>query len=91
MAVHITNRHLDLAPVVQKLADHHQLKLAYIPYTIGDVAWHYGSFWMLLSRDASFLEGELIRSGAVKLERKNVRLWTDDYASLLPLLKYESR
>ena len=90
-AVHITNRHLDLVPVVRKLAEHYDLKWAYIPYTSGDIAWHYTSFWMLLSRDAAFLERELIRSAAVTPTAKDVPLWTDDYASLLPLLKYEAR
>jgi hypothetical protein len=91
IAVHVTNRHLDLVPVVQKLAEHHQLQWAYIPYTSGDVAWHYMSIWMLLSRDPAFLQHELIRSAAIQPETRNARLWTDDYASLLPLLKYEAR
>jgi len=91
LAVHITNRHLDLLPVVRKLAEHHHLQWAYIPYTSGDVAWHYSSSWVLLSRDTAFLDHELIRSAAVTPSARDVRLWTDDYASLLPLLKYEAR
>jgi hypothetical protein len=91
LAVHITNRHLDLVPVVRKLAEYQHLKWAYIPYTSGDVAWHYTSFWMILSRDPAFLDHELIRSAAATPPTRDVRLWTDDYASLLPLLKYEAR
>ena len=91
LAVHITNRHLDLVPVVRKLAEQHDLTWAYIPYKSGDVAWHYASDWMILCRDPALLQHELIRSAAVTPMAKDVRLWTDDYASLLPLLKYEAR
>jgi hypothetical protein len=90
-AVHVTNRHLDLVPVVQKLAEHHQLEWAYVPYIPSDIAWHYTSFWMILSRDPAFLDCELIRTAAQTPKTSDARLWTDDYASLLPLLKYEKR
>jgi hypothetical protein len=91
LAAHISNRHLDLIPVVQNLAQHYGLKWAYITDETSSVAWHSTSFWMLLSRDPAFLEHELIRSVAQAPPKKNIRLWTDDYASLLPLLKYEKR
>lgn len=92
LAVHVTNRHLDLVPVVQKLAEHYGLRYAYVPYNDPISWWHYESVWMLLSRDAAFLEQELIRTATEDPGRhRNVRLWTDDYASLLPLLKYEAR
>ena len=92
LAVHVTNRHLDLVPVVRKLAEHYALKWADISYYWTKEWWHYESDWMLLSRDASFLEHELIRTATKPpRSRRNVPLWTDDYASLLPLLKYEAR
>jgi hypothetical protein len=92
IAVHVTNRHLDLVPVVQKLAEHHRLKWAYLSYDHPRASWQYESVWMLLSRDPGFVEHELIRTAAESPgPRRNVRLWTDDYASLLPLLKYEAR
>ena len=92
LAVHVTNRHLDLVPVVQRLVEHYGLNRAYIQYAKPVEWWHYQSDWMLLSRDPKFLEHELIRSGAENPgPTRRVRLWTDDYASLLPLLKYEAR
>jgi len=91
LAVHITNRHLNLVPVVRQLAEDHSLKWAYIPYASGDVSWHYTSFWMLLCPDPAFLEHELIRSAAEQPKTTKMRLWTDDYASVLPLMKYEAR
>jgi hypothetical protein len=93
LAVHVTNRHLDLVPVVQKLAEHHRLKSAYIRYSPEEFHRDYESVWMLLSREAAFLDQELIWSAATPLppSKRRARLWTDDYASLLPLVKYESR
>jgi hypothetical protein len=91
LAAHITNRHLDLIPVVQRLADHYGLKCAYISDESNSAAWHSTSFWMLLSRDPAFLEHELIRTVTETPPIKNIRLWTDDYAALLPLVKYEAR
>jgi hypothetical protein len=92
LAVHVTNRHMDLVPVVQKLAAHHGLKHAYMAYLKPEVWWHYESVWMALSRDASFLNHELIREAATAPKStRHARLWTDDYASLLPLVKYEVR
>ena len=91
VAVHVSNRHLDLIPVAQNLAEHYGLHWAYIIDTSEAVAWHSTSFWMLLSRDPALLENELIRVVAQRPPKKDIRLWTDDYASMLPLLKYEAR
>jgi hypothetical protein len=91
LAVQVTNRHLNILPVLRQLAEHHGLRWIYIPYGAADVVWHYPSFWMLLSRDPAFLDHDLIRSAAMQLNIKETRLWTDDYASVLPLLKYERR
>ena len=92
LAIHVTNRHLDLVPVVQALAAHHNLRQAYVPYLKPEPWWHYESVWMLLARDATFLEHELIRAAATEpTSTRPPRLWTDDYASLLPLIKYETR
>lgn len=81
IAVHVTNRHLDLVPVVENIAQHHGLAATYVAYEPKGIAWHYASYWMLLKRITN----------APPPRPDRVRLWTDDYASLLPLLKYERR
>ena len=92
LAVHVTNRHLDLMPVVQKLATHYRLMKAYIPYLKPTVWWHYESIWVLLSRNPALLQEELIHTAAQPpAPSRDVPIWTDDYASLLPLMRYESR
>ena len=92
LAVHVTNRHLDLVSVVQKLAHHYRLKQAYISYFKPTVWWHYESVWMLLSHDVALLQEELVRTASrPPPASRDVPLWTDDYTSLLPLVKYEVR
>ncbi|MBL9216472.1 MAG: hypothetical protein JNG83_13430 [Opitutaceae bacterium] len=90
IAVHISNRYLDLKPVVAGLAAEYQLACV----TLEDEPekedwWLYSTTWMLLTRDARFFEGELVRT-AISAEPAHPRppiLWTDDHASLLGVLK----
>jgi hypothetical protein len=99
MAFHISNVHLDLAPVVYHLAeayDFHALKI--VSAARHDQAT-LGATWMILSRDPSFINALItrfepqLRTGEVKLERDraadfpNVHPWTDDYSNLLQILK----
>ena len=49
-----------------------------------------GTSWMLLSRDAEFFDLPPLAGAASPnhLNYDRVRLWTDDYTSLLPLLEF---
>lgn len=90
IAVHISNRYLDLRPVVEALAKHYQLSLATISDNPKDEEWWlYRTTWMLLSRDperfahADFQDAmDEPSDGTAKLI-----LWTDDRASLLGVLR----
>ena len=54
LAVHISNRHLDLRPVVEGLARHHGLHFVNISHTAEDKDWWlYSSSWMLLTADGA--------------------------------------
>lgn len=90
IAVHISNRYLDLRPVVEALARHFGLAYATISHDPKEEEWWlYRTTWMLLSRDAAKLEVPAIRDVADALsdESAELVLWTDDHASLLPVLK----
>ncbi|MGC8874701.1 MAG: spermidine synthase [Chloroflexia bacterium] len=88
LALHITNRYLDLRPVVWSLADHFGLKAALIE-SAGDGERAYRATWMLLTDDAAFLEQPAIASRATPRpdDLRRVRLWTDDYSNLFRILK----
>jgi hypothetical protein len=84
----ISTWHLDLGPVVRKLAEHFGLDAVRIVTPAG--TWEdWGADWMLVTRNQEFLQTEpishFVRGGGVNTEHQ--RLWTDDYASLFQLLR----
>lgn len=89
IAVHISNRYLDLHPVVETLARHFGLETVYIADDSEDEWWNYRTSWMLLSRNREFLELPEIGDVASAPDDpdRTSRLWTDDYASLFDVLK----
>ena len=88
LAVHISNRYLELVPVVQQAARSIGLEIRQVENDDDDDAGVYRSDWMLLSASPAAFEGKFVREGAEKLESEpNVRLWTDDYSDLYRILK----
>jgi hypothetical protein len=89
LAVHISNRFLDLRPVVLAVAE--ELKLnAVVVDDLNVTGAHYlsTSVWVLLSRDQDFLlEPEI--SGGPRSEKTDERcLWTDDYSNLMRVIRW---
>jgi len=102
LAVHISNRFLDLEPVVLGLADRLGLEAAVISVSESDAEEYdeegegvdqglCGSTWVLVTRDKAFLEYEPIRAAATPpAETSSARIvWTDDYSNLLRILTYD--
>lgn len=90
IAVHISNRYLDLRPVVEALAKHFGLHYATVSHDPKeDEWWLYRTTWVLLSRDAARIDAPAIRDVAdfPSDDTAELVLWTDDHASLLPTLK----
>jgi SAM-dependent methyltransferase len=87
LAVHISNRYLDLQPVL--MGESQNLgKAARLVDTDDDETQDvFGATWVLLASNADvFREGELLT--AVDLHpSRTVRLWTDDYSNLFRILK----
>jgi len=84
IAVHISNRHFSLRPVVDALADKYKLATA----TIDSPETNRGaenSLWVLVSRDPRRLAVDSIRKEALEPESARV-LWTDDHAPLSEVL-----
>ncbi len=90
IAVHISNRHLDLRPVVEALARHHDLDVVNISDIVKEEDWWlYDTSWMLLAADGSRFQADIFRPAveAPPDDTANYVLWTDDRASLLEVLK----
>jgi hypothetical protein len=80
LAVHISNRHLDLNPVLAAAAGATNLSLRVVESDARGV--ESGSTWALLSEDESRLE-----TFATSTDISPTRLWTDGYSSLLRVIR----
>jgi SAM-dependent methyltransferase len=87
IAFHVTNRYLDLVPVVASLAEAHGLYAAMI-YDATDDGMTSVSDWVLLSDSKTALEPAQISEVAVAIEpRPDLELWTDDFNNIVQVLK----
>ena len=88
IAAHITNLHLDLQPVLWKLAQVHHLSMVRVDDD-GDANGGYVSHWILLAPDPEALANPSIRERSTDLSgySTDLRLWTDDYSNLFQILK----
>jgi hypothetical protein len=86
LALHITNRHVDLEPVVRGLARHFGLAHVFVASIGGSRTWK--SDWALLSRDPARLAiPEIEEAASLEPSAPPVALWTDDYSNLLSRLR----
>ncbi len=86
IAFHVSNRFLDLKPVVQKIAEQRGLYVAWVHDTYEDGGT--SSDWILLTKDKTFLlKPEIVENTEIILPRPEWRLWTDDFNNLLQVLK----
>lgn len=83
LAIHVSNRFIDLAPAIKALADQHGFH-GVIVYETGATV----SDWILLSKDKSVLAHPRIADGAQALpEKKGMKPWTDDFHNLVQVLR----
>ena len=92
VAFHVSNRFLDLVPVVARIAREHGAKAVLVrdDDEEGDPRKS-SSNWVLVSRDPAVLERRpIVERRAVPAEdRPDLRTWTDDFSNLLQVLKWE--
>jgi len=85
--VHISNRTLDLGPVVAGLAQEFGMHTARsMPISLATYLW--SSDWILLSRDAASLDVAELKETEVPFPAAaKPILWTDDYSNLLRVFR----
>jgi len=87
IAFHVTNRFLDLMPVVKALADAHGLRATWVRDE-AEGALASRSDWVLLARDGSLLDLPRVAEAAIPIvAHPDWRLWTDDFNNLVQVLK----
>ena len=93
--VNISNRYLDLRPVVENAARAFNLRSHTISSEDGDMEegeegawWLYGATWMILSRNDAFMNHDaLVRAASPAAPANTIPLWTDDYTSMFRILQ----
>jgi hypothetical protein len=86
LAVHVTNRHLDLKPVVRGVAGELGLLTEHVPSLDHGLEW--GSDWMLAARDRTPFADEQIAAALLPRAPGARELhWTDAWSDLLGVLK----
>ena len=87
LAVHISNRYLNLQPVLEGEV-HATQKFARVVDTEDDDTQDvFGATWVLITSTATGFTGETLTNSAPLDSKKTVRLWTDDYSNLFQILK----
>lgn len=90
IAFHVSNKYLDLLPVVDQEARNAKLEDAYIVSQDDEGGTGaYESDWVLVTGNAEFLSQDKVQDALYEItSNPRLRLWTDDYNSLLPVLKW---
>jgi hypothetical protein len=89
VAFHVSNQYLNLEPVVAALAKNAGLTALSVHTHADDQNGFYSTDWVLVTGNQAFLrEPEIINKSHALLPQEGVRLWTDDYSSVFPLLKW---
>jgi SAM-dependent methyltransferase len=88
LAIHISNRYLNLTPVVTRAAVAEGREVLMVANEPDQRMGISRSTWLLVCPKGGLLEREGVRPAGTLLTSSNhTPLWTDDYSSLLPLLK----
>jgi SAM-dependent methyltransferase len=87
IAFHVSNRFLDLKPVLLAISEKHGLHYAYLHET-GDNGGT-TSDWVIITRHKPFiLQQEIVEATEPVAPRPDWRLWTDSYNNLIQVFKY---
>jgi hypothetical protein len=87
IAFHVTNRFLNLVPIVAGLARAHQLAVVHVADD-GDGALASRSDWVLLSDRREALDRPALAEAAAEVAVcTDCRVWTDDFNNLVQALK----
>jgi hypothetical protein len=92
IAFHVSNQYIDLEPVVAAIAANGGLRALSVHSHGDDQNGLDYADWILVTANESFLnQPEIVNNAFPTPLQAGVRLWTDNYSSVFPLLKWHSR
>ncbi len=89
IAVHTSNRHLDLAPIVALIARHYGMQVVSVYVREAEGPASSSSEWLLVTNNEAFLHADEVARLAepVAPPDPSIRIWTDQYSNLFQILK----
>jgi hypothetical protein len=87
LAVHISNRYLDLEPVLAGEAAATGKIGAVVDTDDDDTQDLFGATWVLIRNPAAGFSKEILTASSELAKARKIRLWTDDYSNLFQILK----
>jgi len=88
IAFHVSNSYVDLAPEIGRLAEDQGMQARVVESFAVPAEGAYRATWVLVSENAAFFSIPAVHAAAVPIQRRpDLRVWTDDYSSLLPVLR----
>jgi SAM-dependent methyltransferase len=92
IVLHVSNQYIDLEPVVAGIAGDAGLRTVSVHSHADEQTGLYYADWILVTANQSFLhQPEVVNNGFSTPLNPGARLWTDNYSSVFPLLKWQSR
>jgi hypothetical protein len=88
IAFHISNRYLDLAPVLEQNAHDAGFQAVLVADRPSDIGLLTSSDWVLVTRSTEFLrQPEIAAYSTPIVPRRGLREWTDQFSNLFQILK----
>jgi spermidine synthase len=92
IAFHVSNHFLALAPVVAQLAHDAAMRAVHVVNSEDRSRHVFGSDWVLVTANADFLANPAIVRARQTIDLPaGLRIWTDDYSSLFPIISLSQR
>jgi SAM-dependent methyltransferase len=89
---HVSNQYINLEPVVGAIAEDAGMKAVSVHSRGDEQNGFYYADWILVTANQTLLsQPEIVNNGFPTPLQANVRLWTDNYSSVFPLLKWHSK
>ena len=88
IAFHVSNQYLNLAPVLGRLAQASGMQARVVDSAEKDWRGEFASTWVLLSERGDLFAVPEVAQDAVAAP-VGAAMWTDDYSSLLPLVRWD--
>jgi hypothetical protein len=89
LAFHVSNLHVDLVPAIALLAKSAGMQAWVVSTGAARQSGEFSSTWILVTADPNFLvQPELSAAGHSPKLRPDLKVWTDDYSALLPLIHW---